>query len=140
MIGGKLMDPSLEAIQIQQNLLKLHTPSPQEKILEKVGNGLRDHYAADYQYEIIMKSITEFEASLDDQHEVAVQLASFGQSLIMQVVEIGFVNPLLLRFYGYVNGNKAELIQNISQLNFLLMASRKADPEKPARRIGFLKP
>jgi hypothetical protein len=101
---------------------------------------IRNYNLADYQYEILTRSIKEFEDELDDDHEVAVQLASFGQSLVMQVTEIGYSNPALIHFYGYVNGNKSELIQNISQLNFLLMAVPKPDPEKPARRIGFLVP
>lgn len=95
------------------------------------------HYA-DRQYEIIMESIAAFEAELDDSQEVAVMLASFGQSVLMQVTDIGYSNPSLIHFYGFVNGNKAELIQHVNQLNFLLTSVPKADPEKPARRIGYL--
>jgi hypothetical protein len=95
------------------------------------------HYA-DRQYEIIMNSIAAFESELDDSQEVAVMLASFGQSVLMQVTDIGYSNPSLIHFYGFVNGNKAELIQHVNQLNFLLTSVPKADPEIPARRIGYL--
>ena len=98
---------------------------------------LRDYNMADYSYEIIMKRIKEFQDELDDNHEVAVQLASFGQSITMAVSDVGYSNPSTLVFYGYVNGQKATLIQHMSQLNFLLLAIEKSDPKKPAYRIGF---
>lgn len=98
----------------------------------------RNFYLADYQYEILMRSIKEFEDTLDDDHEVAIQLASFGESIIMNVTDIGYSNPSLIHFYGYVDGKKAELIQHVSKLNFLLLAVPKSDPNRPARRIGFV--
>lgn len=96
-----------------------------------------DYSMADYSYEVIMERIKEFEDELDDDHEIAVQLASFGTSILMNVTDIGYSNPSTLVFYGFVNGQRATLIQHMSQLNFLLLAAKKADPEKPARRIGF---
>jgi len=98
---------------------------------------LRNYHLADYQYEIIREAIVEFENSLDQEHEVAVKLAAFGQSILMNITDIGYSNPCLIHFYGYVNGNEAELIQHVNQLNFLLMAVPKAEPDKPPRRIGF---
>lgn len=92
---------------------------------------------ADHQYEIVMEEIQAFQNNLDNEHEVGIQLASFGQNIIINVTDIGYSNPDLFHFYGFVNGNPAELIQHQNQLNFLLMAVKKADPEKPARRIGF---
>lgn len=99
-----------------------------------------DYELADYSYEVIMAHIREFEAELDDDHEVAVKLAAFGQAVTMSVVEIGYSNPSTLVFSGYVGNQKATLIQHISQLNFLLLAAKKTDPEKPPRRIGFAVP
>lgn len=97
----------------------------------------RDYHSADYAYEVILDRIKEFEDQLDDDHEVAVKLASFGQSITMSVVEIGYSNPSTLVFYGFVGEQPAELIQHINQLNFLLLAVPKKNPEKPPRRIGF---
>ncbi len=97
----------------------------------------RDYQLADYQYEILKESIRAFEASLDENHEVAFLLASFGQSVLFNVTAIGYSNPSLLHFFGFVDGKKAELVQNINQLNFLLMAVHKDEPDRPARRIGF---
>ena len=100
----------------------------------------RNYQHADYAYEVIMERIKEFEDDLDDEHEVAIQLASFGQSITLSVTDIGYSNPSTLVFYGFVGDQHATLIRHISQLNFLLLAVRKAEPEKPARRIGFAQP
>lgn len=97
----------------------------------------RNYHLADYQHELIMESISEFEKDLDDNHEVALYLASFGQSLLMNVESIGYANPSLIYFHGLVNGRHSTLIQHVSQLSFLLTSVEKAEPEKPPRRIGF---
>lgn len=101
---------------------------------------MRDYTMADYSYEVIMERIKEFEDTLDNEHEVALRLASFGQSITLSVVDIGYSNPSTLVFHGYVGNQPATLIQHISQLNFLLLAVKKTDPEKPPRRIGFESP
>lgn len=87
-----------------------------------------------------MERIKEFEDTLDEDHEIALRLASFGQSITLSVVDIGYSNPSTLVFHGYVGDQPATLIQHMSQLNFLLLAVKKADPEKPPRRIGFESP
>ena len=88
----------------------------------------------------IMAQIDAFQENLDDDKEVAVLLASFGSSLLMTVTGIGFQNPELVYFYGYVDGKPSQLIQHITQINFLLTSVDKEDPEKPPRRIGFIAP
>lgn len=98
---------------------------------------IRNYQNADYQYEILCDYIKDFQDGLDDNHEVGLQLASFGQSMLLNVTDIGFSNPSLIHFYGYCNGNQAHLIQHVNQLNFLLLAVPKLDSQKPARRIGF---
>lgn len=97
----------------------------------------RNYNLADYSYEVILERIKYFEDGLDDEHEVAVKLASFGQALTLSVTNIGYSNPSTLVFHGYVGDQPATLIQHMSQLNFLLVAVKKSDPEKPPRRIGF---
>lgn len=101
---------------------------------------LREYRYADYTYEVIIDRIKEFESELDDEHEIALQLASFGQSVTLSVVSIGYSNPTTLVFHGFVGDQPATLLQHMSQLNFLLLAVKKADPEKPPRRIGFALP
>lgn len=103
---------------------------------------VRDYRAADYTYEIIMEQIKEFEDNLDDNHEAMLRLTSFGTSILMAVTEIGYANPSTLLFYGLVDGKDATLIQHVSQLNFLLLAAEKPDPNAAPRRIaiGFVPP
>ena len=100
----------------------------------------RSYNMADYSYEVIMDLIKDFESDLDNDHEVGIRLASFGQSITMSVTQIGYANPSTLIFYGYVGDQAATLIQHMSQLNFLLLSVPKADPEKPPHRIGFALP
>lgn len=100
----------------------------------------KNYNMADYSYEVIMERIKEFEDNLDNDHEVAIKLASFGQSITLSVTDIGYSNPSTLVFYGYIGDQFATLIQHMSQLNFLLLAVKKPEPEKPPRRIGFAVP
>lgn len=95
------------------------------------------HKYASYAYEVIMDRIKEFEDDLDDDHEVGMRLATFGAAITMAVTDIGYSNPNTLVFYGYVDGKRATLLQHMSQMNFLLVAVPKPEPEKPPRRIGF---
>jgi len=50
----------------------------------------RDYKLADYQHELLMDEICEFEADLDSEHEIAIKLASFGQSITLAVTSIGY--------------------------------------------------
>ena len=77
---------------------------------------------ASQKFESIVNEIREFESGLDDDHEVGLQLASFGSSMTMIVTDIGYQDPDLMYFWGMVNGRPAELIQHMSQLNFLIIA------------------
>ena len=98
----------------------------------------RDYSMADWKYEKLKEQIEEFQENLLDNVDVCIQLASFGQTVLMIVDEIGYQNPDLLFFYGTVNGNEAELIQHVSQLSFLLMTQPKPEPQAKPRRIGFI--
>ncbi|WP_249282231.1 DUF6173 family protein [Ligaoa zhengdingensis] len=100
----------------------------------------REYYLADYQYEIIMKQIQKFEQGLDGDHEVAFRLCHFGQSILLHVTDVGYCNPSIIVFRGFVDGKPAQLIQHVSELNFLLMSVERPDPKTPARRIGFAQP
>ena len=95
---------------------------------------------ADEAISTIFEHIKESEDGLDEDHEVALKLASFGQAVTLYVSEIGYSNPSTLVFRGYVNGNPATLLQHLTQLNFLLLAVPKSEPDKPPRRIGFVAP
>lgn len=109
--------------------------SPQSQIIDIPP--IRNYQLADWKYENVVEQIKGFQDQLDEDHEVGLLLTAFGTSVLMQVTDIGYQNPDLLYFYGYVNGTKAQLIQHSSQLNFLLTSVEKEDKSKPARRIGF---
>lgn len=92
---------------------------------------------SDTQFEIIKRYVEDFEASLDQEHEVGLMLTNFGQSILMQVTEIGYEKSVLMVFKGIVNGDPATLIQHINQLSFMLTAVPRPEPEKPKAKIGF---
>lgn len=94
---------------------------------------------SDTQFELIKQYIEDFEESLDTEHEVGIMLTNFGQSVLMQVTEIGYEKSVMLVFKGKVDGRPATLIQHISQLNFLL-TSVDIKPDKPKQKIGFRTP
>ena len=98
---------------------------------------LRNYNLADFKYEKIKEEIESFQKNLTDDLDVMVQMATFGKEIIMAVEDIGYQNPDLLYFYGTINGQKSQLIQHQSQLNFLLLACKKDDPKKKPHRIGF---
>ena len=94
---------------------------------------------SDTQFEILQKYIEEYQASLDDEHEVGLLLTNFGQSILMQVCEVSYEHSVLLIFKGYVNGKYSTLIQHINQLNFLITSVEK-EPDRPKRKIVFVVP
>jgi len=66
-----------------------------------------------------------------------LHLVSFGQTISFHVQNIGYYGPDIITFYGTnENGEKLQLIQNLSQLSFLLIAVKKLQ-DKP-KRIGFI--
>ena len=95
---------------------------------------------SDTQFELIKQYIKEFEDSLDPEHEVGLLLTNFGQSVLMQVTEIGYEKSVMLVFKGTVNGRPATLIQHINQLNFLLTSVDRMEQDKPKQKIGFRMP
>ena len=99
----------------------------------------RNYNLADWKYEKLVEQIEEFQSDLSDDVDVCIALTSFGRSMIMQVTDIGYQNPDMLYFYGSIDGNKTQLIQHISQLNFALMTVKKENPEQTPKRIkiGF---
>ena len=94
------------------------------------------HMWADEQFAILKKYVQDYECSLDTEHEVGIMMTNFGQSVLMNVTQITYENPVLMVFKGYVNGREATLIQHINQLNFMLTSIEK-EPDRPKRTIGF---
>ena len=86
----------------------------------------------------LTKWIADFDADLDQAHEVGVRLVTFGQTVVFHLTSIGYWNPSLLSFTGTTeDGQPVELIQHVSQISVLLMKLPRKDPSKPKLSIGF---
>ncbi|WP_432774886.1 DUF6173 family protein [Brevibacillus gelatini] len=119
---------SPQVVELQDNELPVFEMQPDQNL------------ASDFHKRLI-QMIAEFELALDEQHEVGMRLVSFGQNVTLRVDGIGYYNPSLIRFFGTTEaGAPVELIQHVSQISFLLMAVKKADPANPPKRIGFNPP
>ena len=99
---------------------------------------IAEYSLAENKFYYIKNVVEDFENSLDDSTEISLRLVSFGNSLTLDVRCIGFQNPDILYFEGYINGQYSKIIQHMSQMNFLLTSIPKQIPDAPARKIGFV--
>ena len=91
---------------------------------------------AKWAYESLGEYIKNFEAELDEDHEIGARLVSFGQSVTFHIEDISYEGPGIITFYGRTEAmEKVQLVQHVSQLSVLLIAVKKQQ-DKP-RRIGF---
>ena len=98
----------------------------------------RDAHTSKGVFERLKTQVEQFQAGLDQSHEVGVLLASFGQQSVLSIDRIGFVYPSLITFDGVdEEGQSVRLVQHIGQLNFLMIRRPLTDPTKPRRSIGF---
>lgn len=111
---------------------------PPPKMPEIPKQLLQNHHInpAKWTHKRIAEYIQSFEEDLDDDHEIGARLVSFGQTIVFHIQDIGYYGPDIITFHG-VNeqGERVQLIQNISQLSVLLVAMKKLG-DKP-KRIGF---
>lgn len=90
--------------------------------------------------EDIVKAVNQYNSRLDEDYEVGLMLASFGQTVTVNIAAIGFEGAKLIRFIGHVSGTGApvELFQHVSQLNFLLISLPRHNRDEPKKHIGFI--
>ncbi len=92
---------------------------------------------AQWAYERLVLYIQNFEQQLDEKEEIALGLTG-GDVGVMQIEGLGYFAPDIVTFYGLnEDGARTQLIQHVSQLNVMLVASPKLEAEEKARRIGF---
>lgn len=92
---------------------------------------------AKWTYERLGHYIQDFEAELDQEHEIGARLVSFGSVVTFHIDDVGYYGPDIITFHGKdEKGQAVQLIQNISQLSVLLVAMKKL--EETPRRIGFI--
>lgn len=96
----------------------------------------KDNNNARAMYDVIVQQVKQFQDALDNDHEVGILMTAAGAGSLMIVTYIRYANPSILIFDGIIDGRPAQLIQHMTQLNFLLTSVQKS-PERPARRIGF---
>ncbi|WP_083711235.1 DUF6173 family protein [Domibacillus epiphyticus] len=90
-------------------------------------------------YRHLKKRAEEFDKKLDGGQCVGVRLIPAGQSVTFQVTALGYCDPNLIIFGGITeNGLEVQLLQHVSQLNFLLMAMPRANPKEPKIPLGFI--
>ncbi len=79
-----------------------------------------------------------FESELDADHDVGIRLVNFGSEITFRVTDIGSVEPDLIVFTGKTQaGAPVRLIQQRSQVDFLLTTLERSDPDEPKRPVGF---
>src|SRR5260370_26267729 len=92
---------------------------------------------AEWTYERLAEHIKDFEAALDDDHEIGARLASFRQTVTFHIEDLGYYGPDIIHFDGRNDAmEKVKLIQHVSQL-IVLLAAVKKQQDKP-RRIGVI--
>ena len=92
---------------------------------------------ARWAYERMALYIQNFEEQLDAEHEVAMGFAG-GDAGVLRIEGMGYFDPDIVTFYGVdSSGARTQLVQHVTQLNVMLRALPKAQPETPATRIGF---
>jgi len=96
-----------------------------------------EFHQAVWMYKRIVQSVQRFEAKLPDDMQAGGKLVAF-QNTIFTIDKISYWNPDMLIFFGTLpDGSNVELLQHTSQLNVLLVAVKRKNPENPRRKIGF---
>lgn len=92
---------------------------------------------AQWAYERVILYIRDFESDLDVTHEIAMGFTGAAAG-VMRIDGVGYYDPDIVTFTGLDgDGNKTQMIQHVSQLNVVLKALPRPDPDAQPRRIGF---
>lgn len=93
---------------------------------------------AEWAFARLTKLIEDFEGKLDKEHEIGCTFVGTPGDGSVKIDDLGFWAPDLLLFYGKTDSGKpVRLIQHHAQLNVMLTAIAKEQPQEPPRRIGF---
>lgn len=85
----------------------------------------------------IRNKLLEFQQSLSESEDIALQAVQFGTTMIIYVSEVASLGYSLVLFRGKdASGNQCELIQHINQVSVLMIVVPKP-VEIPHRTIGF---
>jgi hypothetical protein len=94
-------------------------------------------FEANEVYDYLLAKVEAYQSHLKQDQELGIRLSNYGAAESLHVRRIDFCNPSLIIFEGLLpDGSEAELVQHVSQLNFLLVAVQPVGEEAPYR-IGF---
>lgn len=89
--------------------------------------------------QLLYQEIIEYQNSLSNEEDIAIQVVKFNESITLLVESIGYTGCNLVWFESKDNnGSRLRLVQHVQQLNFLMMTIAKEKPELPKRKIGFV--
>ncbi|SFD55990.1 hypothetical protein SAMN04488523_101341 [Sulfitobacter brevis] len=92
---------------------------------------------AQWAYERVVLYLKNFEEQLDADHEAAIGFTG-AEAGVLRIEGMGYFDPDIVTFYGSdPSGVRVQLIQHVSQLNVLLRALPKQEPDAAPNRIGF---
>jgi len=104
---------------------------------------LDDRYAelgyAGILHDRLMAQIRDFENDLGEDEELAGMIATFGQAVLVRILDVGYHNPHFMVFYGedLETNERVQLVQHVNQVSVLFRAVPKSPTVAKARRIGF---
>ena len=104
---------------------------------------LDDRYAelgyAGILHDRLMAQIRDFENDLGEDEELAGMIATFGQAVLVRILDVGYHNPYFMVFYGedLETNERVQLVQHVNQVSVLFRAVPKSPTVAKARRIGF---
>lgn len=92
---------------------------------------------AEYIAKVIGQRIVDFQSTLSEVQDVALQIIQFNNSITLYVTKVSHLGLGLIVFQGSDSANNpCEIVQHISQINVLMaIVSKPADI--PHRKIGF---
>lgn len=85
-------------------------------------------------FKALVEKITAFEATLKDTEAVGTLLASFGQSILLNIRSVSQAGQFICMEGITSDGSEASLVQHYTQTSMLLL---KVKTEEPRRPIGF---
>lgn len=114
-----------------------HDGNCETDLPEAMKGPVEDKSPARWAYERLILYIRNFEARLDNEHEVAMGFAG-GDAGVLRIEGLGYFDPDLITFFGSdEHGLRTQLIQHVTQLAVILRALPKPKDEGEPRRIGF---
>ena len=92
---------------------------------------------AEYMAKVIGQRIVDFQSTLSEVQDVALQIIQFNNSITLYETKVSHLGLGLIVFQGSDSANNpCEIVQHISQINVLMaIVSKPADI--PHRKIGF---